>query len=397
MQVCSIRLSVTLSGVRSLCIVATVLFLGACSEPVTSPEFDTEATLEFTQTGVAGCATRPDIIVTDETMLLDAIANASPGMVIAIKGFFAVSADIEIPTDGITITCARPGAGLYAATADVTAILRPQADKITIERLILDASAAASGPIRATNNGESSFATRTHVTNNRVICGPGTCTFFIGVRAGRIEHNHFLALDAPTTGIHVQGSGPLDEQGNRPRPIDGTRIHHNTIVSRDGSLFFGAVRARDGSGVVVAHNKVVGPWKNSFALTNLRASRVESNRLTGAEINGILVLDLSAVVFRANEIAGAQAGGFHVDGGSCHNRFDGNDVEGNGGNVGAIFEIETGGNRWVSRFGSTAQVLDFGDFDCDGDGEPDPNIITGAVRHFHGHPGFPGGGRSHGV
>ncbi len=379
MQVCSIRLSVTVSGVRSVCIVATVLFLGACSEPVTSPEFDTEVTLEFTQTGVAGCATRPDIIVTDETMLLDAIANASPGMVIAIKGFFAVSADIEIPTDGITITCASPGAGLYAATADVSYILQPQADKITIERLVLDASATGGGPILAENDGEFSFATRTHVTNNRVICGPGTCMFFIGVRAGRIENNHFEALDAPTTGIHVQGSGPLDEQGNRPRPIDGTRIQYNTIVSRDGSLNdnFGAVRARDGSGVVVAHNRVVGPWKNSIALTLLRASRVESNRLTGAEIHGIRVRGLSAVAFRANEIAGAQAGGIHVDRRACHNRFDGNDVEGNGGNVGAIFEIETGGNRWVSRFGSSAQVLDFGDFDCDGDGVPDPNTIVG--------------------
>ena len=98
---------------------------------------------------------------------------------------------------------------------------------------------------------------------------------------------------------------------------------------------------------------------------------------TGAEIHGIRVRGLSAVAFRANEIAGAQAGGIHVDRRACHNRFDGNDVEGNGGNVGAIFEIETGGNRWVSRFGSTAQVLDFGDFDCDGDGVSDPNTIVG--------------------
>ncbi len=359
---------------------ALLLLLGACSEPVTSPEFDSETTLEFTQTSAAGCPTRADFLATNETTLLEAIANASPGAVIAIKGFFAVTADVEILVDGITITCARPGAGLYAATVDVTYMLQAQADDITIERLILDASAADGGAIRAVNNGESSFASRTHVTHNRVICGPASCMIFIGVRAGRVENNHFETLYAPTSGVHFQGHGLADEQGNRPRPIDGTLIRDNTIVSRDGSLNddFGAVRARDGRGVTVAHNRVVGPWKNSLAFVNLRASRVVSNRLTGAEIHGIRALDLSAVAFRANKIAGAQAGGIQVDEEACHNRFEGNNVEGNGGNVGAIFEIETGGNQWVSRLGSTAQVIDFGDFDCDGDGVTDPNTIVGS-------------------
>ena len=46
--------------------------------------------------------------------------------------------------------------------------------------------------------------------------------------------------------------------------------------------------------------------------------------------------------------------------------------------MGAIFDPESGANRLVGP--KNVVVIDNGDFDCDGDGEPDPNIITGSHR-----------------
>jgi len=49
--------------------------------------------------------------------------------------------------------------------------------------------------------------------------------------------------------------------------------------------------------------------------------------------------------------------------------------------VGAIFDGPTGANVLV---GNVTVVIDNGSFDCDGDGVPDPNIITGPGRVLHG-------------
>ena len=49
--------------------------------------------------------------------------------------------------------------------------------------------------------------------------------------------------------------------------------------------------------------------------------------------------------------------------------------------MGAIFDAETGANTLV---GNQNVVIDNGDFDCNGDGVADPNIITGRGAVLNG-------------
>src|SRR5881396_403979 len=58
----------------------------------------------------------------------------------------------------------------------------------------------------------------------------------------------------------------------------------------------------------------------------------------------------------------------------------GTNLQGNAGDVGAVFPDSSGANTLA---GNGTIVVDDGAFDCDGDGLNDPNVITGAgaVRH----------------
>jgi hypothetical protein len=59
---------------------------------------------------------------------------------------------------------------------------------------------------------------------------------------------------------------------------------------------------------------------------------------------------------------------------ACSNVFVGNNLGGNADDTGIIFSSTTGANTYV---GNGSVVIDNGNFDCDGDGVPDPNVITG--------------------
>jgi len=65
---------------------------------------------------------------------------------------------------------------------------------------------------------------------------------------------------------------------------------------------------------------------------------------------------------------------------ACGNVFVGNNLQGNAGNVGLVFDVTSGANSYA---GDPSVVVDNGGFDCNGDGVNDPNIITGpgAARH----------------
>ena len=66
---------------------------------------------------------------------------------------------------------------------------------------------------------------------------------------------------------------------------------------------------------------------------------------------------------------------------ACGNVLFGNNLQGNSGNIGALFERPTGNNTLV---GDRTVVYDNGEVDCYGDGLLDPNIITGHGAVLHG-------------
>ena len=213
-------------------------------------------------------------------------------------------------------------------------------------------------------------------TGNNVQCA-GACLFADGSRGLVVANNQFQSAGS-STGIHLQNG------------TDGDSVVGNTVVATAPSttLNFGAMRVRDGTGVTIAKNVATGPWQNGVALADIAASRVEHNHLAGALAYGIraraggsaLAVSITGNLFSTNQVTGAGAAGIFLTS-ACNNTLLGNDVQGNAGNVGAIFDGPTGANVLV---GNVTAVIDNGSFDCDGDGVPDPNIITGPGRVLHG-------------
>jgi hypothetical protein len=141
---------------------------------------------------------------------------------------------------------------------------------------------------------------------------------------------------------------------------------------------------RDGTGVIVSGNSVLGPWTNSIAPTHLAASRFAFNQLQGARFFGIRMstgpggaLLMIDDVFQSNVVTSEGLAGVFATF-ACRNAFVWNSLQGNGGGIGILFGVTTGANVFV---GSQTTIVNNGAFDCNGDGVNDPNIITGTVRH----------------
>jgi len=338
----------------------------------------------------AVCPTPANVIVTDEAGLNAALAAAAPGEVIGLGAFFGVTADVIVNTPKVTLTCATVGAGLFAANPNVVDLIDIIDSGVTLDRLVLDASAAQDGPMTATNdNGITGIATRVRYTNSTVTCGPGTCAFLIGASRSVISNNHFTSPGS-FTGLQIQASTDptntvvLD-------PVDSVQVQDNTIIATAPSvgLVQGGIRVVRGTGVVISGNVVTGPWMNSAGLTSLTAARVEQNRFEGAVARGIRLsggnvlmfgLLVTRSAFGSNSITGAgEAGIFAFR--ACNNTFVGNNLQGNSGSIGIIFPAISGANTVV---GNPTVIVDNGAFDCDGDGVIDPNIILGAGAVLHG-------------
>ena len=208
--------------------------------------------------------------------------------------------------------------------------------------------------------------------NNTVQCGSGCLVADASPRAV-IADNYFQS-GGSNTGVHLQNA------------TDGDRVERNTIVATAASTAFGfgGIRVRDGSHVVVADNVVQGPWSNSIATTTLSASRFENNTLQGAAVNGIrfnvgtaeVPIAMVDNIFQNNRASGAGDAGIFAQA-ACRNTFDGNDLSGNGGNIGAVFEATTGANVMFLPLSNRSVTIDNGFFDCDGDSRVDPNRIVG--------------------
>ncbi len=131
-----------------------------------------------------------------------------------------------------------------------------------------------------------------------------------------------------------------------------------------------------------------------MSATRLANSRVSGNTIQGAALFGIqtspqAVLPVLNNLFSNNRVSGAGIAGVFVRL-ACGNTFVGNNLQGNPGNLGLVFDVTSGANSYA---GDRIVVVDNGAFDCNGDGVNDPNIISGPgmVRHGLG-SGLGGGG-----
>ena len=222
-------------------------------------------------------------------------------------------------------------------------------------------------------------------TRNNVQC-VGACLVADGSPGLVVAANQFQSAGS-TTGVHLQGG------------TDGDSVMGNTIVATAASTApnLGAIRVRDGTNVVVADNTVRGPWANAIAATDLTGSDFERNSLQSAALYGIRLssgvsfvpISMTSNSFRGNDVTGSGSAGMLAQL-ACNNQFIGNALQGNAGNVGAVFDVTTGANTLV---GDGTIVVDNGSFDCNGDGVPDPNVITGLGPVRRGVPfAAPGGG-----
>ncbi len=192
-----------------------------------------------------------------------------------------------------------------------------------------------------------------------------------------VSDNSFTA-NGTFTGVHIQE----DFVGT-----DNTVVARNTIVATAPSIApaFGGIRIRAGSGVTVSDNVVTGPWQNSLSPANLTASVVVGNRFEGAQLYGVRMsanspFFMTQTTFRNNRVTGAALAGIFALR-ACGNAFNGNNLNGNAGDLGLIFPDQSGANV-VS--GNQNVVIDNGAWDCNGDGMIDPNVIGGKGKVLHG-------------
>ena len=261
-------------------------------------------------------------------------------------------------------------------------MLTVDARKVTVDHLVLDAGQAADGPYLSENDGVTAFAESTTFTNNTVTCPPnGVCAFVAGGIGAVVSDNRFQAL-GPFTGIQLQTNGV----GGEIR-IDGFRVERNTLVTTAPSTGGrqGAIRPFDVANALIANNIVIGPWRAGVSATRLASGRISGNTIQGAALFGIqtspqAVLPVLNTVFSNNGVSGAGVAGVFVQL-ACGNAFIGNDLEGNPGNLGLLFDVTSGANTYA---GDRTVVLDNGAFDCNGDGMNDPNIISGPGMPRHG-------------
>ena len=358
-----------------------ITLVAACQDRSVAPTADRPS---FSTTASVACPSSPTFTVSDEAGLRAALAAASPGAVIAIRGMIGIGADVFVTMPNVTLTCAASGAGLFALSPSLDALIVVDlgGSGVVVDGLVLDASAVSV-------NGEAYFAgdffgpglpvPGVRFTHNTVTCSPGACIFLAGTSGAVVSNNTFTSPGS-VTGVHVQ-LGVED--------LDSVRIEGNTVVATAPStdFRFGGIRLVGARHAVVRDNIVTGPWANSLSLASLSMSTVTENHLNGAAIYGIGLTRnpfLTAFVlnstFRSNVVTGATSGGVFARK-ACGNVFVGNNLQGNGSNIGLIFPDTSGANTVV---GNPSVIVDNGAYDCNGDGVNDPNIITGGGAVLHG-------------
>src|SRR3989442_1740045 len=185
---------------------AALLTLAACNErtgpaaPADRPAFSTMAS--------AMCPASPTYTVSDEASLRAALAAASPGAVIAIRGMIGIAADLFVTTPNVTITCAEVGAGLFALSPSLDGLVLVDVggSGVAVDGLVLDGSAISV-------DGQTYFAgdffgpglavPNVRFSHNTVSCSPGACALLVGTSGAVVSNNTFTSAGS-VTGVHVQ-------------------------------------------------------------------------------------------------------------------------------------------------------------------------------------------------
>lgn len=359
---------------RATSLVLAAAALAACADQPTTPSPVAAGPLLASATA---CAASPTAVASTDAQLRAAVAAARPGDVIAISGTIELATPVVISTPGVTVTCAEPGSGLKLTEGNRGVLLELEAGQITISGLELDAEYAF-GAIVAFNVFNQDFS-GIRVVGNHIACGYTLCAFFVGTTGTQVTDNHFEG-DSTNTGIQFQS--PYRNAAGVPlNPVDGAVIARNVIETEDSypSSIYGAIRVRDGSNVTIAHNRIGAGWTSGIVLTNVFDSQVDHNRIDGTLNSGISVAEivslpvsLRGVSFTGNQVSNAGTVAMSIAR-ACDNTFTGNNVQDNA--RGAVFRASTGANVWR---GNPGTVQDLGSFDCDHDGDVDPNVISGA-------------------
>lgn len=352
--------------------------LVACGEQPSAPATQAGAlTPSLARLAVAGnaCVANPSIIVSTEAQLVTAAAHATPGTIIAIQGTISMHGWAQTNAPDVTFTCAAPGDGLrFAPNAAKVALLRPFGDRDVVQGLTLDATGGNDAVTAQATDGE-------RMQFNTVTCG-GSCVLWSGTTNALIADNTFMqSTSGPgTSGVHLQSI--RDANGNVVKSTDGTHIERNTVtaLAPTGDPLFGAIRPRDGTGLVVADNVISGPWSNGISVVNVNASEFTHNVISGPRGYGFIMnvpgsVDLAPSVADtaiANRVSAAGVAGYWLNQ-ACFNVFRGNPSLGS---TPVAFQLaaSTGGNIVE---GTAGRSVDDGALDCDGDGHADHNTVSG--------------------
>jgi Right handed beta helix region len=360
---------------RTTSLVLAAAAAAACADQPTTSARDAGPRLA----AATACAASPTAVVSSEAELRAALAAAQPGHVIAVSGMIEINEYIILSTPGITITCAQPGAGIELAPGYPDVIFEMQAGHITISGLVLDAPEGY-GPIYGASDGVGDLS-GIRIVGNTMECGYGTCVFLVSTPGLQVTDNHMEGYSS-YTGIQLQAL--YEYPGGPPIvPMDDVVVTRNVIEVEEGYAVpsvYGAIRLRDGSNATITHNDIHAGWANGIVLTNVYDSQVDQNRIDGTTRHGIDIpviaarpIILRGVSFTGNQVSNAAGTAVRVDR-ACDNLFQGNNIQHNNAQ-GAVFLASTGDNVWRGNAGT---VQDLGAFDCDGDGEIDPNQISGA-------------------
>ncbi|WP_420129408.1 NosD domain-containing protein [Longimicrobium sp.] len=359
-------------------LVLTVLLAAACADQPPAPTAPADGP---SLANAAKCPASPTFVVDTDPELRAALAAAQDGDVVAVSGNIEVDSAVVIDNEGVTLTCAEPGAGISFDYGYENILIELRADRITVSGLKLDAEYgyAAFNSLPDEDDGYQDI----RITGNEVYCGYYFCLYAVGIQGTVITDNHWIGEDT-RYGVHIQGipgsGSPVPTGGYTEASADGTFISRNVIETDGGyESIYGAIRVREGRDVTITHNEVLGDWSHGVVLTNVYDSRVEHNRIDGTLLNGIEFAEraanrvsISGVSIKANRISNAGGVGIAIRG-ACYNTFQGNNLQNT--SVGAVFEPNTGANIYR---GNNEVVTDLGAFDCDEDGDIDPNDISGA-------------------
>lgn len=360
----------------------STLLLGACAEQPSAPTLTAARSVASAHRDVACVAT--DLIAATEAQLHSMIASSQPDDVIAVSGMIGVTQPVR-PRAGTTITCVAPGDGLsalpdLAIAGYLVEIFQPD---VTIQGLTLLTNGISDWAVYAERSdfefeGSTPNGINARVLGNTVTCGQSGCAFFVGV-AGSVAADNVFTAAGSASGIHIQGSG----LGFVYR-TDNLRVLRNRIVaiSNSGNANFGGIRPRDGTNIIVQDNEIVGPWSNGIATTETLDATFERNSVDAARRYGLFVgsttlatIQVRGLLARNNTLAGAENAIFVRR--ACTNVFVANKLSSASGTP-VFFDASTGANNLMG--GDNSVNVDNGAFDCDADGDIDPNFLTGRKK-----------------